>query len=144
MKIIKLIIVIIWMTVIFLFSNQPADDSSKISDGLILKTVRIIEKINHKKYNDEEILNKFVKPVRKTAHFIIYFLLGIFVFLLIKEYNLKSIIIVSLLICIIYATTDEIHQLFVSGRSGELLDVINDSFSSFIGIFLLKRKCTKS
>ncbi len=144
MKIIKLIIVIIWMTVIFLFSSQPADDSSKISDGLILKTVRIIEKINHKKYNDEEILNKFVKPVRKTAHFIIYFLLGIFVFLLIKEYNLKSIIIVSLLICIIYATTDEIHQLFVSGRSGELLDVINDSFSSFIGIFLLKRKYTKS
>ena len=138
MKIIKIILVILWMSLIFFFSNQKANDSTKLSDGLILKTVRIIEKINHKTYSDEEILKKFVKPVRKLAHFTIYFILGILVYLLMKEYNIKNIIIISLLICIIYSITDEIHQLFVIGRTGKVLDVIIDSVGSYTGIILIK------
>ncbi len=139
MKTLKIAIVILWMLLIFLFSNQPASDSSKLSDGLILKTVRIIEKITNKNYNDKEILNKFVKPIRKLAHFTIYLVLGIFVILLLKEYNLtlSKQIIISILICILYAISDEIHQLFIDGRSCELLDVFIDLSGSFIGINLM-------
>lgn len=137
MKVLKLLLVIIWMIVIFSFSNQKADDSSKLSDGLILKTVRIIEKINHKTYSDEEILDKFVKPVRKLAHFTIYLILGILVYLLIDEYHLNNSIIISLLICMIYSISDEIHQLFIEGRSGQLFDVLIDTLGSLTGIFII-------
>ncbi len=123
-----------------MFSNQPSKESSNLSDSLILKTVRIIEKFNHKQYSDEEILKKFVKPVRKMAHFTIYLVLGILVFLMLKEYNIKDTIIVSLLICIIYALTDEIHQLFIVGRSGNLIDCLIDTLGSITGILVLNIK----
>lgn len=138
MKIIKICLVIIWMIIIFLFSNQSADNSTELSDGLILKTVRIIEKINHKTYSDEEILEKFVVPVRKMAHFTIYLILGILVCILIKEYNLKNMIIISLMICFTYAISDEIHQLFIIGRNCKILDVLIDTLGSFTGIYFIK------
>ena len=140
MKLIKTLMVLLWMSVIFMFSNQPSKESSNLSDSLILKTVRIIEKFNHKQYSDEEILKKFVKPVRKMAHFTIYLVLGILVFLMLKEYNIKDTIIVSLLICIIYALTDEIHQLFIVGRSGNLIDCLIDTLGSITGILVLNIK----
>ena len=137
MKYNKLLLVILWMLVIFTFSNQKADDSTKLSDGLILRTVRIIEKITHKQYSDEEILDKFVKPVRKIAHFTIYFILGILVYIYIDEYNLKNIILISLLICFMYSISDEIHQIFVDGRSGEIKDVCIDTLGSMLGINII-------
>lgn len=142
MKIFKLTLVIIWMIIIFMFSNQKADDSTKLSNGLILKTVRIVEKITNKKYSDEEVLNKFVKPVRKTAHFIIYLILGMLVYNYIKIYGLKNTFLISIFICMAYACTDEIHQIFIDGRSGEILDVLNDTLGSIIGIFIIS-KCDK-
>ena len=110
-----------------MFSNQPSKESSNLSDSLILKTVRIIEKFNHKQYSDEEILKKFVKPVRKMAHFTIYLVLGILVFLMLKEYNIKDTIIVSLL-------------LFIVGRSGNLIDCLIDTLGSITGILVLNIK----
>ena len=139
MKYFKLTLVIIWMIIIFLFSNQKAVNSSKLSDGLILKTVRIIEKINHKTYSDEEILTKFVRPVRKVAHFTIYLILGILVYLYIKEYGMKNTILISIFICCMYACTDEIHQMFIEGRSGEVLDVLIDTIGSFLGIIMINK-----
>lgn len=139
MKKVKLILVILWMIIIFIFSHQKADDSSKLSDGIILKTVRIIEKITDKEYSDEEMLNNFVKPVRKLAHFTIYLILGILVYLYVKELNISKIFIISLLVCILYALSDEIHQLFIIGRSGRILDVFIDSLGSLLGIFIMKK-----
>lgn len=139
MKYVKLLLVVIWMIVIFMFSNQKANDSSKLSDGFILKTVKIIEEITNKEYSDEEILDKFVKPVRKLAHFIIYLILGILVYNYIRIFGYKHTILISLLICIMYSCTDEIHQVFIEGRSGEILDVLIDSIGSFIGIILIKK-----
>ena len=139
MKYIKLTLIIIWMIIIFLFSNQKANDSTKLSNGLILKTVKVIEKINHKTYSDEEILNKFVHPVRKTAHFVIYLILGILIYLYVKDYGMKNTILISIMVCIMYSCTDEIHQMFVEGRSGELLDIIIDTIGSFTGILIINK-----
>lgn len=138
MRYIKLTLIIIWMIIIFMFSNQKSDDSTNLSNGLILKTVRIIEKINHKTYSDEEILNKFFVPVRKAAHFLIYLILGILVYLYIKDYSLKSTIFISIMICCMYACTDEIHQMFVAGRSCEIIDVGIDTIGSLLGILPTK------
>ncbi len=121
-----------------MFSNQKAVESSKLSDGLILRSVRIIEKINHKQYSDEEILKRFIYPVRKLAHVTIYFILGFLVYLYIKDLKIDNKIIISILICVLYATSDEIHQLFILGRSGEVKDVLIDTLGSVLGILFLK------
>lgn len=38
---------------------------------------------------------------------------------------------------VLYAITDEIHQLYVPGRSGKWQDVLIDSIGIFLGIFVL-------
>ena len=52
----------------------------------------------------------------------------------ISEYNIKTKILVSITLCFLYALSDEIHQLFIIGRSKEFKDVLIDTAGSFIGI----------
>lgn len=122
--IIKVILVILWMTVIFCFSNQVSDDSTKLSDGFIKNTVCKVDKGCK--------IDSYVTPVRKSAHFCVYLILGLLVMNCFKVN--KKYIIYSVIICLLYSISDEIHQMFISGRSGEVLDVLIDTFGSFIGI----------
>ena len=46
---------------------------------------------------------------------------------------LRSIAI-AIAICVLYAISDEVHQLFVLGRCGQVRDVILDGFGSMVGI----------
>ncbi len=127
--------VLIIMIVIFLFSNQPAVQSSKVSSSIMIKVVEVIEKTPVVKSIKKDTLHTFI---RKLAHFSIYAVLGVFVFrALIKGHNVSRFgKRIALLICVIYASTDEIHQLFVAGRSGELKDVFIDSLGALAGIGL--------
>ena len=135
-KVFKLTLVILWMTLIFLFSNQKADDSSKLSDGLIVKVANVFVDKNLSTNEKETILEKYTTLVRKTAHFGIYLVLGILVINLLVEYdiNIKYLILISLMICLLYSISDEVHQLFIDGRSGEIRDVLIDSTGSLVGI----------
>ncbi len=45
--------------------------------------------------------------------------------------------IAALLICLIYGATDEFHQTFVDGRSGEVRDVLVDTLGALIAIVLI-------
>ena len=53
---------------------------------------------------------------------------------MIKSFGLKSFL--AIIICILYATSDELHQLFVMGRSCELRDVFIYSLGSVSGIII--------
>jgi len=137
-KIIKIILLLLCMILIFSFSSDNGNSSSKKSDGLIIK---IYQSITHKKLSDKDkeiIVDKYVIPVRKSAHITIYLILGVLSISLIKEYRLIDLkaLIISIIFCFLYACSDEIHQLFVMDRSGEVLDVLIDSIGSFIGIYL--------
>ena len=137
-KIIKIVLLLLCMILIFSFSSDNGSNSSKKSDGLI---IRIYQSITHNKLSDKEkeiIVDKYVIPVRKSAHIIVYLILGVLSISLIKEYRLIDIkaLIISIIFCFLYACSDEIHQLFVMDRSGEVLDVLIDSIGSFIGIYL--------
>ena len=127
--IIKILLVILWMIVIFCFSNQKATDSTKLSNGFIKNTIC--------KFSDncDKTIEKSFTPVRKTAHFCVYLILGL---LVMNCFNInKKYILYSLLICLIYSISDEVHQIFVPGRSGEVFDVLIDTLGSFIGINIL-------
>ena len=135
-KIIKIMLVIFWMGVIFTFSNQKATDSTKLSDGFIKNT---IVKLFH--IDDPEVIQNMTKPVRKAAHFTIYLILGILVINCFDKKD-EDTIINALLICFLYAVGDEVHQVFVDGRSAEFIDVIIDTLGSILGIFIHKRVTT--
>lgn len=143
-KIIYKILIITWMIIIFMFSNQPADESTKLSDGFISTTIGNIYKIFDNDVTEEkltQIKEKYTTPVRKTAHFTIYLILGTLTILLLKEYDIENRkrIILAILICLLYATSDEIHQLFIPGRSGELKDVLIDTSGSALGILITNK-----
>lgn len=77
-------------------------------------------------------------PVRKLAHFSIYFLLGVFVYGIFSCTKVKYKLILSMIICVIYASLDETHQLFVYGRTAQALDILIDSVGSLISLLLIK------
>ena len=150
MKVVKICFLVLWMALIFSFSNQKDVDSSKISDSFIDRTVVKIYKIfneNITKEKENEIIEKYTYPIRKLAHYTLYFILGILSFLVVKDYSInKKLIIYSLLICFLYACSDEFHQLFIIGRSASIKDVIIDTFGSFCSIsifYIFNKKISK-
>ena len=139
-KIVLLILIAIWMTIIFIFSNQPSKTSGEISGNLsrkILSTTGILEKINID--NREKVVITTEKVIRKIAHFSIYTILGINVmgFFRTFEWNTKKQAIFTLSLCILYAISDEIHQFFSDGRAPLIKDVFIDSFGSLFGILII-------
>lgn len=137
MKVLKIILLILWMMIIFAFSNQKAVDSSNLSSGLIDRTVVKVFYGDISKEKEEVIIEKYSYPIRKLAHYSLHFILGILSFLVIVDYkNNKKLILYSMLICFLYACADEFHQLFIDGRSAEIKDVLIDSFGSLTSILL--------
>ena len=137
-KIIKIILVLICMIIIFTFSNDSSYESTKKSNKLIITIAEIFNNKELNKKEKEAYIEKLVFVVRKGAHLFIYMVFGLLVASLLKEYNIidKRMIIYGILFCFLYACSDEIHQLFIIGRSGEIGDVLIDTMGSFIGIGL--------
>jgi len=112
-KAIAWIAVILWMAIIFSLSAQPAASSNQLSKGVTEIIVEMIEKVTSINLEVNDI-NHFV---RKNAHFIAYLILGGLVCNALG-YNISgpNLIMIAGLICVGYAISDEIHQLFVPGR----------------------------
>lgn len=130
---ISIILVILWMIFIFVMSSFDATSSSNQSNFIVDIITSIIN------IKDIGLLSLII---RKLAHFIEYFILGILVINFITRYDKK--IIIAILLCIIYATSDEIHQIFVPGRSCQIIDIMIDSLGSIMGVYLYKlitKKC---
>lgn len=137
-KIIKLILVIAWMGLIFSFSSDNGDISTKKSDSFILSIVELFYNRDLSTSEEEKWVTYLVTPVRKGAHFFVYLVLGILICNYLIEYigfgnKLKTM---SILCSFMYACSDEIHQLLVPGRSGQISDVLLDTLGASIGILL--------
>jgi len=62
-------------------------------------------------------------------------ILGMLVFRALAKNGFKGRgALISFLICAVYATSDEFHQLFVPGRGCQLKDVVIDSTGYIVGI----------
>ena len=138
MKVIKILFVLFMMVTIFMFSNQSSNESQALSEKVLYKTDEVI---NNKKVNENEkkdLSNNYNTLIRKIAHFSLYFILGISVYLLLKDYIDKRLVLYTILICFIYAISDEVHQLFIPGRAFQVLDIIIDTCGSIISILFMK------
>ena len=81
-------------------------------------------------------IGRFNHILRKSAHFFAYLVLGILMINGLSSsdiYGFKGIGL-AILICILYAISDEVHQLFIPGRGGQVSDVILDSVGTIVGI----------
>lgn len=136
------VLLIGWMTVIFLFSHQPAVTSSEISGEVSLGLVGRLDALFDLEL-PEETLEKLAQmidyPVRKAAHMTEYAVLGLLAFAFFKAmapgrgWHYRA----AWLFALCYAATDEFHQLFVAGRSGRISDVCIDSVGAAIGLLVL-------
>jgi len=80
--------------------------------------------------------------IRKTAHFLEYTALVILFyrsFRLNTKMGIKEVVILSILLTILYAASDELHQTFVTGRSGKIIDILIDSSGAIIGFAVFWR-----
>ena len=90
MKKFNIIILILWMIVIFLFSQDPGTSSSDKSDTIATIIVDVVSKITGTDYTDSVLSNKIencVFIVRKSAHFLEYLILGILVINVLNSTN---------------------------------------------------------
>ena len=151
-KIILTSLLVIWMIIIFIFSNQNSTKSESTSDRVastVIDTVEEVVKTEIAEDKKESIIENTRFVVRKTAHFTLYFILGILSYLTMRCYSINKVIIFSIIFCFLYACSDEIHQMFLDGRTAKLLDVFIDTMGSCVGVFLclliskLRLKCKK-
>lgn len=138
LRIISIIFVLAWMVTVFMLSHQVAEESSKTSSNFITVIIKLFNK-DIEQEQLETIMLKVETIVRKLAHFVLYTLGGMLItimFINFKEYITKTKI-ASFLLGATYAITDEIHQLFIPGRSGEIRDVLIDSTGILLGVFII-------
>ncbi|EKQ50454.1 MULTISPECIES: VanZ family protein [unclassified Clostridium] len=130
-EIVYWILLIAWMGVIFIMSNQPAS----ISDS---ESVGVIKLLSSLGLDMNGIFGQFANfIVRKCAHFLEYMILALLAFnVFTLYYNMKQVIIFTIILVFIYACTDEVHQLFVPGREGAIRDVIIDTTGGTILIII--------
>lgn len=140
-RIILLIVTVLWMAVIFWFSSAPADESAHMS----LSAGRVAAKIlipDFEEWTPEKqaaFAEKIDYPVRKTAHAGEYAVLGILMFGTagaVPGWKHVRRGMAAWLASTVYAATDEFHQLFVAGRSGQVSDVLLDGTGAAAGILL--------
>ncbi len=137
-KVLKIILILIWMIVVFNFSNENGAKSSNTSRKVTEVVVKTITKRDIQK--DESLMESVEKVIRKLAHYSLYAIGGILIISYVntetkaKDKNKK--ILYSVIFGAGYAITDEIHQFFVSERSASAFDVGIDTLGIVTGIII--------
>lgn len=136
-------LVITWMGGIFYFSHQTKQESGNLSSGISDKLYETIEWTpggKTKVHNDTWFRWKYEVFVRKSAHMMLYAVLSMLLTLAVERHTEKKLFrfIIPFGIGVLYAVSDEIHQHYVPGRSGNFTDVLWDLAGIIIGCLVLK------
>lgn len=131
---ILIICIIILCCKIFSFSSQSGEVSKNTSSRF---TVMLLKIFNIE--NDELAVQIFDPIVRKIAHFSVYMLLGILLMCASETFKWQRVykFDFSTMFALLFASSDELHQRFVPGRSGEFADVCLDTVGAMIGVIIV-------
>ena len=137
------IVCLLWMAFIFYQSSQTSQQSNELSHEIVnyigsqQKEETKVETpesmvIQESKWSFEQV-NVFI---RKSAHAFEFFILAILLAWVLIEYHISGwkVTVMTLLAVLLYAISDEFHQLFIPGRSGQFVDVLIDTAG---GTFML-------
>lgn len=127
------------MIIIFKFSSDNASASNEKSSTVIMI-------LNFLGIDLNSTLGEFSQLfIRKAAHITEYFILCFFIYEALKlDFSDKLLYILSILVTFFYSATDEFHQLFVVGRSGQIKDIFIDTTGAviFLGLIFIKNYFT--
>lgn len=127
------ILTILWIMVIFSFSLQTGEDSGGMSLAILIKGLgaffpNLVETME---------LELWHLLLRKCAHFVEYFILGILSFRTLRDIGWRRKEFVVIGFCVSVAIVDETLQRFVSGRVGSVWDMFLDSIGALTGILIV-------
>lgn len=123
-----LIPVIIWMIFIFYMSGKTGQESSGQSGKISLFITDLLEKVRQDSPQEMQNLQDILELViRKAAHMTEYAILFLLSYLAMVKISMSQSRFynrsIAVLISLLYACSDEMHQLLVPGRSGKMIDV---------------------
>lgn len=141
-------VLVFWMAVIFFFSAQNGTQSSGISRSVGYGIAENRNRLFQWEMSEEKVAKQVEAMqlvIRKGAHMGEYALLAVCALLHICCYEKKPrrFWLWTWGFCIVFAATDEMHQLFVPGREGRVLDVCIDSIGSLMGVLAFMLCYTK-
>lgn len=116
------IFVAVCMGIIFWLSSRTADESSAQSNTVLEWLISIF---------GDNLFTTFI--VRKAAHCLEFTGLCVLFNLALFQTKKKKMPFVSIAATSLYAVTDELHQLFVDGRSCQFTDWLIDSCGAILG-----------
>lgn len=133
--------VALWMAVIFSFSAENADKSTETSGSVVERVLGVLLSGKKETVTDETLAafrETLTVIVRKSAHFTAYLILGALFSCALDASGAtpRTSRALSLVFSTLYAVSDEVHQLFVPGRSGRVPDVLIDAAGALTGILL--------
>lgn len=134
-------LLIFQMLFIFIMSSFGHTSSDAQSNIFVDFIAQNFPHVRHGLENNLISLSTLIFLVRKTAHFTEYAILGSLFFLNLKSWqrskNSTSMnILLSLIFSFLYACTDELHQIFVPGRSAQFRDVLIDTLGASFGTLI--------
>jgi len=125
------LLVVAWMALIFMFSNEVAGVSSQRS-GTIVNDLQTTFSLDAN-FSLLEVIT------RKAAHLTLYFILGGLLFFALygmRRFSASKSAILAVAATFLYACTDEFHQAFVPGRGSQFTDVLIDTVGGAVAVFI--------
>lgn len=142
LRTLSFILLIVWMLLIFGFSSQNSENSSNTS-GTVVSVIIKVACPQYATLSSEaqaSLTDSVTFAVRKTAHFLEYFILGLLSFFAAITFNKFKLIVRAVAACtvsVLYAVIDEIHQYFVPGRACRFGDMLIDGAGSLLAVALI-------
>ena len=140
----------LWAAVIFWFSAQDGTHSDGMSGGITARLAAILPGWNSLSAQAQEARVNFLHHlVRKGAHMTEYAVFGALLMNAVTRQRRRANAVSAALAALgglLYAASDEFHQLFVPGRAGLVTDVLIDFGGVLIGVLLfwaIYQMCSK-
>ena len=140
LRMILIILLLCTFFIIFGFSSQNGEQSGGISRKVTETILKVSSNYNKLEEGEKEVvLHRTESIIRKIAHFSIYAVVGFLLMGLLSTYKIKDKwrIIITIIIGILYAMSDEFHQSFSPGRTPKTTDVYIDTLGIILGALLV-------
>lgn len=147
-RIITICLVILWIFVIFYFSNSDSilsyNQTQLVFRKLISFGFRIVRKLGLTSRNlgnpaISHIASKYHILFRKICHVTVYLIFAFLLNAMLKnnsKYKQTTQALFTILACFIVSLVDEHHQSNVSGRIGAFTDCLIDTSGATLGVIL--------
>lgn len=135
LSLVFVLLILLNMGVVFYNSHKTSEQSTTVSRQIS----RAILKTDRTNTESVKVMHKFNTVLREVSHAIEFFPMGmlcVWLCLLHVVGKKKHLIsgTVSFLIVALYGISDEIHQIFVPGRSFQISDILTDCAGGIAGI----------